>query len=508
MDDLHFDILSLNVRGLGDHAKRRKIFNYAKKHVSHKGVIFLQETHSVQKDEQVWTNQFGCDTGSVFFSHGKSDSRGVLIAFREGIKYNVIEKYIDTEGHYIVLNLLLNNSPVVLINYCAPNQEAEQLKVLDRLTHILDQLDIAQDTMFMWGGDFNMIFDIDLDADGGSPKLYIKPVSKLLSVMSEIDLCDIYRVRNPDSRRLTWRRKSPFKQRRLGFFLVSDCLQDNIESVEIIPSVGTDHSCLLMKLRPTYQDARGRSYWKFNNLLTQDRHFVNFLKSKIPLFERESSFEDQISKWEFIKYKCREACRTYSIQKSKERRARRVELEKKLADLEQLLRTNNTENISEEYDISKSELDQLYDYITAGIIMRSKSSWYEHGEKSSKYFLNLEKRNKAKSHVRSLISESGIQVNDPTEIMSKVRDFYSNLYTRRSTKTEKECLDYLSRFQIPRLSKTDRDSCEGMLTKKECWRALNAMKNGKSPGNDGLTKEFYVCFFNEISDSLVAALNR
>ena len=105
--------------------------------------------------------------------------------------------------------------------------------------------------------------------------------------------------------------------------------------------------------------------------MTQDRHFVNFLKSKIPLFEREASFEDQISKWEFIKYKCREACRTYSIQKSKERRARRVELEKKLADLEQLLRTNNTENIGEEYDICQSELDQLYDYITAGIIMHS-----------------------------------------------------------------------------------------------------------------------------------------
>ena len=47
-----------------------------------------------------------------------------------------------------------------------------------------------------------------------------------------------------------------------------------------------------------------------------------------------------------------------------------------------------------------------------------------------------------------------------------------------------------------------------MLTKKECWEALNTMKNRKSPGNDGLTKEFYVCFFNEISDSPVAALNR
>ena len=34
------------------------------------------------------------------------------------------------------------------------------------------------------------------------------------------------------------------------------------------------------------------------------------------------------------------------------------------------------------------------------------------------------------------------------------------------------------------------------------------MKNGKSLGNDGLTKEFYVCFLNEISYSLVATLNR
>ena len=143
------------------------------------------------------------------------------------------------------------------------------------------------------------------------------------------------------------------------------------------------------------------------------------------MFEREASYalEDQISKWEFIKYKSRKDCGTHSIQKSKERRARLVELEKKRTDHERLLRTNSTENIREEYDICQSEIDQLYDYITAVIIMRSKSSWYEHGEKSSKHFFNLEK---AKSHFRSLISESGIQVNNPTEIMSKVRDFIRN----------------------------------------------------------------------------------
>ena len=34
------------------------------------------------------------------------------------------------------------------------------------------------------------------------------------------------------------------------------------------------------------------------------------------------------------------------------------------------------------------------------------------------------------------------------------------------------------------------------------------MKNGKSPGNDGLTKEFYVCFFDEINQFLIKALNK
>ena len=33
------------------------------------------------------------------------------------------------------------------------------------------------------------------------------------------------------------------------------------------------------------------------------------------------------------------------------------------------------------------------------------------------------------------------------------------------------------------------------------------MKNDKSPGSDGLTKEFYVCFFNEVSNTLITALN-
>ena len=116
MNELNFDVISLNTRGLGNFAKRKKIFNYVKKHVSRRGIILLQETHSVQKDEKVWTNQFGCGKGSVIFSHGKSDARGVLVAFREAVDYKINSQHVDNNGRYIVLNLLIDGSPVILVN--------------------------------------------------------------------------------------------------------------------------------------------------------------------------------------------------------------------------------------------------------------------------------------------------------------------------------------------------------------------------------------------------------
>ena len=79
-------IQQINTAGLGDYVKRRKVFNYMKKQTSPTGLIFLQETHSINKIEGLWTKQFGCGKGSIILSHGKSDARGVLIAFREGLK--------------------------------------------------------------------------------------------------------------------------------------------------------------------------------------------------------------------------------------------------------------------------------------------------------------------------------------------------------------------------------------------------------------------------------------
>ena len=52
----------------------------------------------------------------------------------------------------------------------------------------------------------------------------------------------------------------------------------------------------------------------------------------------------------------------------------------------------------------KIDLERFYDKKTEGIIVRSRARWHEHGEKSNKYFLNLEKRNHMRKHIRKIVS--------------------------------------------------------------------------------------------------------
>ena len=70
---------------------------------------------------------------------------------------------------FIIINTIIEGSPFILINYYAPNDENGQIQVLNEIHEQLDLLDPDQDTQIIWGGDFNVIFDTKLDADGGKP---------------------------------------------------------------------------------------------------------------------------------------------------------------------------------------------------------------------------------------------------------------------------------------------------------------------------------------------------
>ena len=94
-------------------------------------MIFLQETHSTKIVKKVWLNQWGCGTENIIFSHGASeasDSRGVLIAFRECLGIEIRTWMCDKNGCYIILHAHIQDNRILLVNYYAPNDESTQVQ--------------------------------------------------------------------------------------------------------------------------------------------------------------------------------------------------------------------------------------------------------------------------------------------------------------------------------------------------------------------------------------------
>ena len=57
------------------------------------------------------------------------------------------------------------------------------------------------------------------------------------------------------------------------------------------------------------------------------------------------------------------------------------------------------------------------------------------------------------------------------------------------------------------LSHCEREMCEGLFTIDEFLAALKGLQTGKTPGSDGLSTEFYLHFWEDLSVSLLSVLN-
>ena len=76
-------------------------------------------------------------------------------------------------------------------------------------------------------------------------------------------------------------------------------------------------------------------------------------------------------------------------------------------------------------------LERFYDKKTVSIIVSSRARWHEHGEKSNKYSLNLEKRNHTRKHIRKL-SLCGVITTDHKLILNSASDYYKKMYSSKS----------------------------------------------------------------------------
>ena len=112
----------------------------------------------------------------------------------------------------------------------------------------------------------------------------------------------------------------------------------------------------------------------------------NQISETLRMLEQDK-ITDKHLRWEFLKYEIRKFTIHFSKKCVKEENKDQNFLEKELKKLEKSL-TNLQAN--EYYLGRKQKLQNIYTKKVNGIRIRSKCNWYENGEKSTKFFLNLE----------------------------------------------------------------------------------------------------------------------
>ena len=204
--------------------------------------------------------------------------------------------------------------------------------------------------------------------------------------------------------------------------------------------------------------------------------------------------------WEFLKCQIRSKTISYSILKQKMLKQEQIKITSHLSILEKNLDFHNEEQISE-YTCLKRKWENFQNLKTQGAILRSKAKFVEEGEKNSKYFLNLEKRNYNEKYMKSVINSQGLNITDATEILNEQAKYYKGLYT--SSKNDgSQCDSFFNGCDIPQLSNEQKMLLDNTLTLSDITDALKEMANDKSPGLDGFTTNFYKFFWMDIKSFL------
>ena len=224
-----------------------------------------------------------------------------------------------------------------------------------------------------------------------------------------LSLDDIWRLHHPSDKRFTWQNSSGKIRCRLDYWLISKHSVPRTSKTDVLSYYDSDHSPIYAEIAyKNNQKTTGPGFWKFNNSLLNNEEFVTNLKFfLLQAKEKHSGTSDKRLYWEMIKMEIRDFCIRFSKRLSKSKKSREINLLCKLKHLNMRLDQNPQQaNLVTEIEPVKLDLQRIAEHKTKGAIIRSRARWYEHGERNTKYFMNLEKRSHERKHIVKLKNRS------------------------------------------------------------------------------------------------------
>ena len=344
-----------------------------------------------------------------------------------------------------------------------------------------------------------------MDRFGSNVSDYSQESSQALAHL--FDSCctiDLWRYLHPTSKQFTWSARNGSLSSRIDLIGCPVAWVPSMSSCEILPFPFSDHCAVLLSGSFPSLTPPGPGVWKLNISILENDDYFELISSFWRSWKfRKSSFLSIIDWWELGKSKIKGLTVTYCKKRVAAQREKRNLLCNLVEHLKRKIDNGSTSCV-DAYKNALVNLGKLDLEAVNGARVRSRLQWAEEGETSSKYFLRLEKKNKAERWISALKDEDGIIHSDVDGISHVLSSLYSSLFSSEDTipSAQAVLINNLETSLPPEQS----GLCDGPLSLSECHSCLLGMALRKPPGCDGLPVEFYLKFWDVLGADLVEFL--
>ena len=368
-------IASLNVNGLNNPIKRKKVITKLKRENIH--LIYLQET-LLSQQEHSKLGSFGYK--NAFYSTFKNGpKRGVAILISNCVNFEFIKEIRDKEGRYVIVKGKIDNNIVTLVNvYVPPGSDKTFLK------SVFEIIVLENEGTLICAGDFNMVLNPKLDTTNA--KRNKTQLSKLVNIsLIELGMFDVWRELHPLEKDYTHYSAPHSVYSRIDYFFMNTADRHRIQDCSIGIADLSDHSIVYLNIK--LEARKKNSLWQLNAGMLNNRDTKEGIKKEIKscIEENIDSPVDDTILWDTVKAVMRGRLISRAAYQKKIREEEYKNLINQLRILEQKHKNHEDGAILHQINIIRRQIDDNLNNEIEKKLRFTKQTYYESGPKAAKY---------------------------------------------------------------------------------------------------------------------------
>lgn len=468
-----YNIGSINVNAISNGNKLAALRSFVR--LMEFDIILLQEVECVNL----------CFPGYNVITNVDNTKRGTAIALKSHITYSNIQRSLNTR----ILSVKIGGS-VTICNVYAPsgtqNFSARENLIKEQLPFYLQS---ASEHLIL-GGDFNCVIATK-DSTGSS-----NYSPSLKQLVDNLQIKDTWDCMNQNVIDYSFVR--PNSASRLDRIYISRSLVPHLRTSELFATAFSDHKAYKIRCcLPSLGRPHGRGYWSIRAHILNEANLEEFEQKWSRWLRERRNHNSWMSWWiEFAKPKIRSFFKWKTNEAFREFHAKNELLYRQLRDAYDRMYQNpggttTVNKVKAEMLRTQSNFSKAYERLNDRFVSGEKVSSFQIGD-----------RYRRKTNISTIRHQERI-LTDATDIENHVQNFFKDLYTS-------EELPGNENFPMNRIIPPDSITNNAMMeaiTTTELFFAIKESASRKSPGNDGIPKEFYLKAFDIIHPQLNLIIN-